>query len=618
MTRRLIILSLLLIGLCSGFAGAQERVGSLDRNPLLKGRKPSLIQARSTAVSLPIFEDFTGYSPYPDSTIWADDHVYVNNTMPSMPVSRGVATFDALNRYGLPYDTLYNSAVVYADSLTLKPLDISTLQPSDSVFLSFYYQPQGLGFGPELQDSLLLLFKKSNGTWVKVWSKEGSGVHPFKQVILPLNDTSYFHTNFQFRFVNKASINTNDDTWNIDYIRMDANRSSTDTAINDLAFISDPGFMLNDYTYMPYRHFMANPGGELATQMLDSVRNGYSSAQNINYAFTARESVSNTPLFSTGFTTVNISQYINEDVSQAVYTNTVPLVDPFAKVIFENKFYIQSLNGSDKKVNDTVIKEQVFDNYLAYDDGTAEKSYYLNLFASLPGKIAIEHHLNVADTLQGIDIYFGRQVPVGSGKMFSIAVYKKLQGVNGATADQLLYQQDFMYPRYMQVNNYCTYKLENPVVLPAGAFYIATIQPALSGSDSLYIGLDVNRAQGNHAYYNVDGTWNESTITGAIMMRPLLGTIVFNTIVNDPEEGALNALEENAIYPNPATDKVVCDNRTDKPTKYYLSDIQGRLIQSAILPANKQIDISTLVPGMYIIRLETNGLVGKPQKLIKQ
>jgi hypothetical protein len=615
MRKAAILYLLLLLCVAHGTTVAQEMVGPVDHNPLLNGRASSGKLYKSTALTLPLFEDFTGYSPYPDSTMWADNQVYVNNTMGRSPISRGVATFDALGSNGKPHDTIQNSIVRFCDSFTLKPLDLSALQPSDSVYLSFFYQPAGNGFAPEIQDSLILFFKKSNGTWVKTWSKDGTSVQDFRQAMVPLTDTSYFYAGFQFRFVNKASMGTNDDTWNIDYIRMDANRNLFDTAVNDVAFTTDPGYMLNDYTYMPYRHFLANTGLEIATQMKDSIRNGYGSAQNVTHGLVARESMSNTPLYSSAASTVNIGTYSSDAIFEAVYPNTTPIGDIYDRVIFENKFYLQSPVG-DRKENDTVIRQQIFDNYLAYDDGTAEKSYYLNMFPSLPGKIAIEHHLNEPDVVQGLAIYFGRQVPVGTNKYFSIAVYRKLLGVNGSQSDELLTQQDFMYPQYLEVNNYYTYKLDNPVSLPAGAFYVATIQPALSGSDSLYFGLDVNREQGNHAYYNVDGTWVESTVAGAIMMRPIVGAIVFNTGIKENENPVITT--GVSIYPNPAGDHIVCDNKTNAATQYYVSDIQGRSLKTGLLADDKRIDISELIPGMYLIRLSTNGVVSAPQKIIKQ
>src|SRR5690606_25280582 len=95
---------------------------------------------------------------------------------------------------------------------------------------------------------------------------------------------------------------------------------------------------------------------------------------------------------------------------------------------------------------------QHFYNYLAYDDGTAEQSYFLNLFSTLPGKIAIEHRLNVPDTLKGIAIYFGRQVPLAYQKYFSVVVYKDIAFSGGS--DNILYQEDFFVPAYLRQNSF--------------------------------------------------------------------------------------------------------------------------------------------------------------------
>ena len=61
-------------------------------------------------------------------------------------------------------------------------------------------------------------------------------MQPFKQVMVPVADIKFFHPSFQFSFVNKASINVNDDVWNVDYVRMAANRNMYDTLVNDIAW----------------------------------------------------------------------------------------------------------------------------------------------------------------------------------------------------------------------------------------------------------------------------------------------------------------------------------------------------------------------------------------------
>jgi hypothetical protein len=195
-------------------------------------------------------------------------------------------------------------------------------------------------------------------------------------------------------------------------------------------------------------------------------------------------------------------------------------------------------------------------------------------------------------------------------------VYKKLQGIDGAVQDQLLLQQDLMFPQYLPVNGFYNYQIDNPVSLPAGQFYIGIMQPAFSGSDSLYVGLDRNRVQGNHAYYNVQDQWIESQVSGALMIRPLVGQTVFDTGL-DFDGSAKSNIDFN-IYPNPATDHVICNYQGNKEVTYYITDIQGRTLLQDLLSADKNVNVSTLTPGMYLMRIKSNGVISAPQKFIKQ
>ena len=242
-------------------------------------------------------------------------------------------------------------------------------------------------------------------------------------------------------------------------------------------------------------------------------------------------------------------------------TNTVPLVNQRDNVFFENKYYIESVSASDNKTNDTIVQHQDFYNYLAYDDGTAEKAYFLKLSATLPGKTAIEFHLNEPDTVTGVMIYFGRQVPDASGKLFSVAVYGDI-AYNGGS-DKVIYQEDYLMPRYLRNDFYYTYKFEKPVPMPAGTFYMTVIQPALSNSDSLYLGLDVNRTGANQLYYNVDGYWKTVVLSGAVMVRPVLGPIIPRGIGN--EGGVIKKQHIFAVAPYPAKDIVNVTFNYDNP-----------------------------------------------------
>lgn len=606
---------LFLLFFCSSFySSAQEYLAPLRFNRALANvpAQPEKVAHKTAALGLPFFEDFTNNSLYPDNTRWADNNVYVNNTMAQSPVSRGVATFDALNRYGRPYDTTNRYNLLFADSLTSRQFDLSTYSAQDSIYLSFFYQPQGNGFSPETSDSFQLYFHKKQGGWALQWSVPGTEVQPFQQVMIPVTDSNYLYSGFEFRFINKASINTNDDIWNLDYIKLAANRSINDTAIRDIAFTTQPSNYLNDYTSMPYRQYLPNAAGETAANMTDSIWNHYSTNGTVNFGYNSIEATTSTALGANS-STVNFTPFSKNEISFPNFTNTVSAPSSTSKIVYKTSYYLQSGNPTEPKENDTISSEQVFDNYLAYDDGTAEKSYFLNLSPSLPGKIAIEYRLNAADTLRGFAIYFGQQVPTAYGKVFSIAAYSALAGVSGANADVQLFQQDELYPIYTdEVNQFTIYKLDNPIVLPKGVFYMGTIQPANSGSDSLYIGADVNRIGGNHLYYNVSNSWQSSLYSAALMMRPILGRAITGTSV----ENEHRKIPSWTISPNPVSDFL--EISASLPIKEYIvADLSGRTIAHGEC-TNNRIITKAFPPGFYLLKIRQGGYWSESQKFIKR
>lgn len=577
---------------------AQENIAPIQYRYCRPINKAGLNTSKHTALSLPFFEDFNDTLPNPNK--WVEQQVYCNNTMGLRPISYGVATFDGLNQSGIPYDTLNANSLRYADSLTAKTLDLSAYLPSDSIYLSFFFQPAGNGFSPEKTDSLLLFFKpKSGSAWIKVWSRSDTAVQNFKQVLIPITDSNYLHSNFQFRFVNKVSMGINDDVWNLDYIRIYSSRNRNDTDINDIAFTTTPSSILNDYAAMPYRQYLAFASAERASTFQSTLVNNYNSNKTIaSYGYTAN-AIGIGSLSSASGSSININAKNSADLPFNTYGAT-PSVAPYDKVVFDNLFYCSSSDVI--KSNDTIHGQQVFDNYLAYDDGSAEMSYYLNLSPTLPGKIAIEHHLNQADTLRGLAIYFGRQVPLAKYKYFSIVVYKNI-AYGTASSDTIIYQQDNYQPNYIDtINHFWIYTFRKPVPLNAGTFYIGATQPALSGSDSLYYGLDRNRNSNNHLYYNVLNVWNPSLVSGALMIRPLLGQAVWGTditTITKSEQFNFN------LVPNPAQNFIQINNILwDKGTQYEIRDVQGLKVGSgSIQQAETSINITSLAQGNYFIHI---------------
>lgn len=131
-------------------------------------REPSQRQSRyvnETGLFLPFFDDFSKASLYPDSTKWTDRSAMVTDGFPLNPPNRNAATLDVLDQYGRVYDHAISNAFV-AEYLTSARIRLDSviepmpkaLTPADSVYFSFWYQPQGNGNPPEAQDSLVLQF----------------------------------------------------------------------------------------------------------------------------------------------------------------------------------------------------------------------------------------------------------------------------------------------------------------------------------------------------------------------------------------------------------------------------------------------------------------------------
>ena len=335
------------------------------------------------ALSLPFIDDFSQQHFYPDGSKWIDNYVYINSNYAINPISYGVATFDGLNSIGYPYDFLNPTSWGIADYLTSKTIDLTIV--TDSVFLSFYYQPQGIGNQPEPKDSLRLeFFRKSDSTWVRQWAVPGSALASFKKVMIPV-DTSFQNDAFQFRFKNFATLSGNVDHWNLDYIYLNDNRNHADTALNDVAFTGDFYNMLNEFTAMPYRHYKVDSISNMAASISVEYRNNHSVNSDIFYKYKVIDdggagiSIEEYP---SGTSNQNVGPYAIKEIDQAVYDITnnnfyFPVDDTAKTKVYQIKNYF---NDGDtvpdfNQKNDTVYSYQVFSNYYAYDDGSAEAGY---------------------------------------------------------------------------------------------------------------------------------------------------------------------------------------------------------------------------------------------------
>lgn len=595
-------IALLALGLLFGTAFPNSLLAQEQVVDLPSQRATSSSSAlRPTNISLPFFEDFTDYSSAPNPQYWQDHSVYLSNTMAGNHFSRGVAVFDANDAYGTPYDTSSPISLVWADSLTSQNIDLSGYQPDDSLWLSFYYEPGGRGYAPKLADSFMVFFRNQTGEWEKVWGVMGDSVRVFKRVMIPIKDHAFFHNQFALRFANKATHGISNSHWLLDYLLLDAHRNYQETPQSDLAFTKNGSSLLSDFTAMPWLHFQTNPASFLAPNLKAYLKNNGTQSVQSTYGYQSRETRTQQVIAQSGGQgNLSPTQELTLSLPGLTPADFNGLSSPFDTIILETQFYTNSVYANESKINDTIVQRQVFGNYFAYDDGTAEKAYFLNTFPNAPATTAIEYALYTPDTLRGVAIHFPKTVPMSRNKEFSLIIYKDI-AFNGGR-DEIVYQQDFFLPQYPDgLNVFTNYVFREPVGLEAGTYYVGILQSAGGFSDSLYLGLDLNRTGGNHRYFNVDGIWHSSEIPGALMVRPLVGGQLPATSLAETK----GMPSDWDLFPNPSQGQVSVrlSETNHQPCLYLIYNTQGRLLQKGRVKNGGLISVNSLTSGTYFFRL---------------
>ena len=146
------------------------------------------------------------------------------------------------------------------------------------------------------------------------------------------------------------------------------------TVMKDVAFSVEPSSILKNYSSMPYRHFIANQSNELSSSQAVFINNLDGTPHAVIPALTAKEFISSSAINTQTLPSVTIAakSYMQETfmsypINYVAPTNT-------SKVVLRNTYYYPPVSPTDRKANDTIVKDAVFDNYFAYDDGSAEKA----------------------------------------------------------------------------------------------------------------------------------------------------------------------------------------------------------------------------------------------------
>jgi hypothetical protein len=567
---------------------------------LLNKAADTSVQSKGIAadtIELPFFDDFSEHSNTPAEKWWSDDYAFINNTYSDQQITIGMATMDALDSSGKLYETA-SSEGFEADHLTSWPLNLN-FPSSDNIWLSFYYQPGGLGDEPESNDSLTLQFYAPNeAKWYSVWETPGIAVEKFKSVIIRIENPRYLKKGFKFRFVNWASLSTsfnepsmigNCDHWNIDYVYLDRNRSAADTAIADVAFRTPLRSILKTHEAMPWKQFRQVYLQEMGSFIPIHYRNNDMIIRNVTRNFEIRDMFSNTVSHSFSAGAANIDPFTNVDYNAGlIYTFNNSNND---SALFKITCYLKT-DDFDPKENDTITYNQVFSNYFAYDDGSSEGGYGINGQGSRNAMAAYRFKSYLQDTIRAISICFNDSYLNSNQRAFDLMIWDDNNGLPG----NIIYSvENVLVEPGDEINGFHTYVLPDGVAVK-GEFYAGWKQRS---ETFLNAGFDVNTPHRGRQLYWLNGVWLQSQKEGSIMIRPVVGAPLKTTSSDDANPVIAKTYR---MWPNPASDYINldCDDLALSGSAYIsIIDLQGREFMR--VPYSERIDISSLKPGLYTV-----------------
>ncbi len=599
-------------------AMTQEYLLPLKNNSQLPDQGQTLLKkaVAEELLDLPLLDDFSYRSPYPDPALWADNYAYINNGYAVDPPTIGVATMDALNQNGSVYTFATTSPKTFdADLLTSHPINLD-YPASDSIYLSFYYQPQGTGIEPMPHDSLLLdFYDPVNERWVNVWGVQGDTLSAFKQVMVPVRDTLFLKKGFKFGFRNRASLPQNSDYkdkrgnvdhWNIDYVRLDKNRTAADTIIRDVAFYKPIPSLLKNYESIPWDHF----GVAYNTLYRQNITLNYFNNDTAIRNVTRNANVYN-EVWDHLFDPRNASA---QDILPATsVSHDISTLYPFQFARGDTASYLIKAwlrtDEFDNKLNDTIYRRQLFRDYFAYDDGTAERAYGLRGQGTNNSTIAVRFNSFIADELGGVDIYFTQlKDSLNLGYYYKFMVWDDNNGVPG----NIIYADEPDYPvKYADsLNTFIRYEF-NETVSISGIFYVGLLQ---YNQFLMNIGMDINTPAGGNIFYNLSNEWQQSSAPGSLMIRPFVKR---SYSFSKNRETNFTTLK---IGPNPAKDYVriqLPPEAANASIHLSVYDITGKKIDS-FNNIDGEIYTGNLSKGIYLFKFTSDKLIFKIERIIIQ
>ncbi len=556
----------------------------------------------SQSITLPFFDDFSqNKTSIPNPKLWINGGVSINNTFPINQPSVNVATFDSRNTAGIPYNFSNKFAYGSTDTLTSRPIDLSTSSLADSVYLSFYWEAKGLGELPDSDDSLVVSFLNDKNQWKTIWRQEGISKDAFTQKILVVNKTEYFHKNFQFRFETRGRQSGAFDMWHVDFVYLNKKRRLRDIYTQDIALRSFKNNYLKRYSAMPLRQYLVNPSAETNSSMEVLVSTLQRNARLVNFTWTVADTVSKRTLLNEkgGNETITTPNSPNKK-------NNVPVFSSFpqkqAVLKFTQKIAYEGTGttivpDSTNNIpdafllsNDSVSIYTPLLDYYAYDDGTAETG--ADTDQSL-GKVAIKFVLSKADTVNAVRFNFTPYFKDISGQFFLLQIMESANGKPG----KILHQQSVKVKYANEINGFVEYPLDLNIAVK-DTFFVAWTKV---NDDVIGVGVDKNSDFGSNIYYSLGNEWIQNkSLKGSLMVRPMMG---FKANSAGQNGSPLANEEPNdkqfLVYPNPTTGLVSWNFENIKSVSIF--DASGKEVFYKETLDSQELNLKNLPESIYFL-----------------
>lgn len=468
------------------------------------------------------------------------------------PPTVQVASFDGLNEQGLPYNLNDPQAFGFTDSLVSRKIKMTAvpLALRNSVFFSFYYQWGGFGEAPDPNDFFILEFKTNTGIWetmVTLTSDDDQQPDVFYDTLFRVNQDRFYHDDFQFRFRSFGRQSGRYDTWHIDYVYLNQNRTEFDTFYPDRAVFKHISSPLGLYHSIPYRHFtdpVTNPQFTHPSVGLYNL-SAINQPMNFDSFYKLQVYENGIPAVSTGplsdsvpssLASLERKSFTLPDLpSKALFT---PSADSaFLKVYLRVNTRDTLVSKPDFQLNDSSFTTHTFNNYYAYDDGTAEYAAGLTQAGNLAAYRFILQSSG-QDTLNGGYIHYpftGWPSP----NIVTLLVWSNKNGKPGS----LLTEQTV--PVRREANSKFTEFTLSPAVIVKDTVFVGWMQ---GNAGLVRIGLDTSHDSGAQIFVNTTGTWVvNDLVIGNLMIRPRFGTGDIITRVPEAPSPVVD------LYPNPSS-----------------------------------------------------------------